>query len=214
MVCLIVMLLSALLWIVPFCAWEFLLALPSLGLNLVMKESAFRVIAWHYNSTVGALLCLAAVFGVKRVADVLGRRWNLAGAASGLALAIAASSLASWPLWLIPSQYEEHGYFPTLNAAASLVPPLKSVVCPSSMVARFADRDLVMNLMTFSPDQPWKSATWTADKMYTFDYVILDANENRFPPELVTRDLVMSFFTNTNYQLIFNENNVFVFRKK
>lgn len=50
--------------------------------------------------------------------------------------------------------------------------------------------------------------------MYTMDYVILDGNERRFPQELVTRDLVMSFYTIANYQLIFDENNVFVFHRR
>jgi hypothetical protein len=55
---------------------------------------------------------------------------------------------------------------------------------------------------------------WPQEKMYDLDYVILDGNERRFPEEAVTRDLVMSYYTNTNYQLILNENNMFVFRRR
>jgi len=50
--------------------------------------------------------------------------------------------------------------------------------------------------------------------MYKLDYIILDGNERRFPKITVTRDLVMSFYTNVNYELIFNENNVLVFRRR
>lgn len=203
-------LLQPLLWIAPFFSWEIVLVLPSLGMNLVMNESAFRVIPWHYNPTVGALLCLAAVFGAKKLAQRAEQRWRLPGVEWGLALAIAASSLASWSLWLFPSEYIAHAYFPTLKKVEDLVPPEKSVLAPSTMTAHFANRATDALLMHFDPNQPMKDR-WPREKMYTLDYVILDANERRFPQEIVTRDLVMSFYTNTNYELILNENNVFVF---
>jgi uncharacterized membrane protein len=209
----ILQLLQALLWIAPFCSWEIVLVLPSLGMNLVMNESAFRVIPWHYNPTVGALLCLATVFGAKRLAQLAERRWHLVGAEWGLAFAIAASSLASWSLWCFPPEYISHAYFPTLRKVVDIVPPEKSVLAPSTMMAHFANRETDTLLMHFNPNQLMKDR-WPREKMYTLDYVILDANERRFPQEIVTRDLVMSFYTNTNYELILNENNVFVFHRR
>jgi uncharacterized membrane protein len=202
-----------LLWITPLFAWEFLLVLPSLGVNLVVDEPAFRVIPWHYGPTVGAFLCVAAVFGVKKLSEILERRWKIAQAQFALAFAICAVSVASWPLWLNIGEYLPHGYYPTLKRAKELIPPEKSVVAPVSMLAHFANRQYPFHQMQFDPNHPM-SATWPREKMYTMDYIILDGNERRFPQEIVTRDLVMSFYTNANYELIFNENNVFVFRRR
>ena len=202
-----------LLWVTPLFSWELLLVLPSLGVNLVVENSAFRVIPWHYGPTVGAMLCIAAVFGMKRLAEILECRWKIAQAQFALALTMCLVSVSSWPLWFNIGEYFPHGYYPTLKHAAELVAPEKSVVTPMSMHAHFANRKYPFYQMQFDPTFPM-SAAWPREKMYEMDYVILDANERRFPPELVTRDLLMSFYTNTNYELILNENNVFVFRHR
>jgi uncharacterized membrane protein len=202
-----------LLWIVPLCSWEIVLALPSLALNLIIGEPSFRVLPWHYNPTVGAMLCTAAIFGAGKLAVRLEKRWHLSHADRGLAFAMAALSLASWPLWFNPNDYIPHAYYSTLKKVLRLVPPNASVLSPHTMIGHLADRDIAILLLQFDPNQPNKE-TWPRERMYTMDYVILDANERRFPQELVTRDLVVSFYTNTNYQLIFDENNVFVFQRR
>jgi uncharacterized membrane protein len=204
--------LQPVLWIAPLCSWEFLLALPSLGVNLVVEEPAFRVIPWHYGPTVGAFLCVAAVFGIKRLAQAMERRWKLAQAQFALAFATCAVSVSSWVLWFNVGEYLPHAYYPTLQRAVEKVPPEKSVLAPVSMLAHFANRQYPFHRMQFDPNLPM-AATRPREKMYSMDYVILDGNERRFPMEIVTRELVMSYWTNTNYQLIFNENNVFVFRR-
>jgi hypothetical protein len=43
--------------------------------------------------------------------------------------------------------------------------------------------------------------------------VVLDANERRFASDMVSRDLVLSFYTNRNYRLAFRESNMFVFER-
>ncbi|MCG3149454.1 MAG: hypothetical protein PCFJNLEI_02916 [Verrucomicrobiae bacterium] len=209
----IVQVLQPLLWVVPLLAWELILVAPSLGINLVVNEAAFRTIPWHYGATVGAFLCVAMLFGMKRLATLLERRWKIASAQFALALAVGAVSISSWIMWLNIGEYIPHGYFPTLRRAAEQIPPEKSVVAPSTMLAHFAGREHPFHLMQFDPRLSM-SATWPREKLYTMDYVILDGNERRFPMELVTRDLVMSFHTNLNYELIFNDKNVFVYRKR
>lgn len=200
-------------WITPLLAPELLLVIPSLGINLITDDSSFRVIGWHYGPTVGAMLCVAAVFGVKRLAAVLERRWRIVQAEFALALSICALCVASWPLWLNVGEYLPHRYTTTLKKAVELVPPERSVLSPISMVAHFANRAYPMHLIQFEPGEKVQD-TWPQERMYRLDYVILDGNEYRFPPERVTRELVMSFYTNTNYELIMNENNVFVFRHR
>jgi hypothetical protein len=159
------------------------------------------------------MLCTAAIFGAKKLAGRLENRWHLAHAERGLTFAMAALSLASWPLWFNPNDYIPQAYYPTLKKVLHLIPPNASVLSPHTMIGHFADRDVAVLLLQFDPNQPNKE-TWPRDRMYSLDYVILDANERRFPQEMVTRDLVMSYYTNTNYQLIFDENNVFVFQHR
>ena len=159
------------------------------------------------------MLCVAAVFGAKKLSEILERRWKIAQAQFGLTLAICAVSVSSWTLWLNIGEYLPHGYYPTLQRAAERIPPEKSVLAPLTMLAHFANRQYPFHQMQFDPNHPM-SAALPREKMYEMDYVILDGNERRFPQATVTRDLVMSFYTNTNYELIFNENNVFVFRRR
>jgi uncharacterized membrane protein len=205
--------LQPLLWVVPLLCWELLLALPSLGISLLVNESAFRVIAWHYNPTSGALLCVAAIFGVRRLASLAERNWRWLPSRLGLAFSICALSIASWPTWFNMDDYMTQPYTEILKKVVTRIPPDQSVLSPISMLAHFADRPVAAHQMQFDPTQPM-SDLWPRERMYQLDYIILDANERRFPKDVVTQDLFMSYYTNTNYELIFNENNVFVFRRR
>jgi uncharacterized membrane protein len=209
----LIQMLQPLLWVAPLLCWETLFALPSLGISLLVNESAFRVIAWHYNPTSGALLCVAAVYGVRRLASLAEDKWHWLPGQLGLAFSICVLSLASWTMWFNIGDYLSHGYVDTLQKALELVPPDKSVLSPVTMLGHFAGRPVALHQLQFDPTHPM-SDLWPREKMYDLDYIILDGNERRFPKDVVTRDLVMSFYTNTNYELILNENNVFVFRRR
>ena len=209
----LIKMLQPVLWIAPLFTWEFLLAVPSLGLNLIMPEASFRVIPWHYNPTSGAFLCLVAVFGVKRIAEIMVQRWGIGQGRLWLSFTIAVLSLSSWPLWFNLNEYIPHTYFPVLQKAAEVISPEKSVVAPVSMLGHFAERETPVHQWQFNPNNPF-GGVWPREKLYEMDYIILDGNEHRFPDEIVTRDLVISFYTNTNYELILNNSNVFVFRRR
>ena len=206
-------LLQPLLWILPLCAPEFVLVLPSLGINLIVNEPGFRVIAWHYNPTVGALLCVATLFGIRQLVKRCDGRWGWLPGTFGLAFAVCALCISSWMLWFNLNDYQARPDGDALRKAESLVPPHKSILSPITMMARFADRPIVLPLMQFDPRHVM-SDLWSREKLYTLDYIILDGNERRFSMEVITRDIVMSFYTNSNYVLIFNEDNVFVFRRR
>jgi len=208
----LVQMLQPLLWITPLVVPEFLLAVPALGMNLVLDDS-YRVIAWHYGPTTGAFLCVAAVFGVRRLASMLETHWHLTQPRVALALCVCALSVASWPFWFNLSELMPQRYQPTLRRAVELVSTGRSVVAPSTLIAQVAGRETPV-LWTQFDQRTRQPTTWPVERMYTMDYVILDANERRFPQEMATRELIMSFYTNTNYELTLNENNVFVFRRR
>lgn len=205
--------LQPLLWVTPLLCWEILFALPSLGISLLVNESAFRVIPWHYNPTSGALLCVAAVYGVRRLSTLAENKWRWLPGQMGLAFSICVLSISSWPLWFNVEDYLATPYEDTQQKVLALIPRDGSVLSPVTMRAHFEDRPVAVLLLQFDPRHPMDDL-WPREKMYDLDYVILDGNERRFPEDMVTRDLVMSYYTNTNYELILNENNVFVFRRR
>jgi uncharacterized membrane protein len=209
----LIKMLQPLLWVAPLLCWEILFALPSLGISLLVNESAFRVIPWHYNPTSGALLCVAAVYGVRRLSALAESRWRWLPGQLGLAFSIGVLSISSWPLWLNIEDYLSTPYEDTQHKVLALIPRDASVLSPVTMRAHFADRPIAVLQLQFDPHHPMDDL-WPREKMYDLDYIILDGNERRFPEDMVTRDLVMSYYTNTNYELLLNENNVFVFRRR
>ena len=92
-------------------------------------------------------------------------------------------------------------------------PLYTAVLAPITMLAQFSNRPLALPLHQFSP-KPLIQETWPLEKIYTLEYILLDLNDHRFPPSIATPELAASFSTNTNYKLIFNENKVFVFRRR
>jgi uncharacterized membrane protein len=209
----LVEMLQPLLLLTPFGSWGWLVAAPSVGTNLVIPESAFRVVAWHYNPTTGAMLCVAALLGLNKWAGWLHKKFGWTEGRVILAFGMCVLSIGSWPLWFNPEDYRYPDDYETLEKARELVPPLKSVLSPHTMIGRFADREAAVIMQQFNPTV-LRQDTWPKEKMYDLDYIILNGNERRFPLEAVTRDLVMSYYTNTNYELILNENSVFVFRRR
>ncbi|MGO9609969.1 MAG: DUF2079 domain-containing protein, partial [Verrucomicrobiia bacterium] len=204
--------LQPLLWVAPLLCWEILFALPNLGISLLVNESAFRVIPWHYNPTSGALLCVAAVYGVRRLSVLAQDKWRWLPSQAGIAFSICVHSISRWPLWLNIGDYLSTPHAETSQKVLALVPREASVLSPVTMRAHFADRPIAVLQLQFDPRHPMDDL-WPREKMYDLDYVILDGNERRFPEDMVSSDLVMSYYTNTNYELILNENNVFVFRR-
>ncbi len=209
----VIKILQPLFWAMPLLAWETILVLPSLGMNLLVTEPGFRVIAWHYGSLQGAFLCIGSVFGVRRLANYLQHRFNLNEPKFALSLCLAALSVASWPLWLNESEYQDLPYRSTMDLILDAIPPNSSVLAPIELLPHVAERKVYVDLLQFDPKQRWND-TWPREKMFTLDYIILDGNEWRYPADRVTQELVMSIYKNPNYELIVNENNMFLFRRR
>ncbi len=208
----LVEMLQPLLLLIPFGSWGWLVAAPSLGTNLVIPDSAFRVVAWHFNPTTGAMLCVAALLGLNQWAGWLNKKFGWTEGRIILAFGMCVLSIGSWPLWFNLEDYRYPDAYETLEKARELVPSSKSVLAPHTMIGHFADREAAVIMQQFNPTV-LRQDTWPKEKMYDLDYIILNGNERRFPLDAVSRDLVMSYYTNTNYELILNENNVFVFRR-
>ncbi len=201
-----------LLLFLPLLSPWFLLFTPNLLLNLVVQESAFRTIPWHYNSTVGACLCVASLMGFQKLRDYWASRWKVKFALGALPLTLVAMSTSSWPLWFSSSQFLRSPYYETQRKALSQVPQGKAVLAPLTLMAQLTNRGPVREMAQYDP-RFHNLDTLPREQMYDVDYAILDANERRFAQDVVSRDLVMSFYTNTAFRLLLQENNVFVFQR-
>ena len=195
-------LLSPLMVVTPFLTLDCVFALPALGMNLVMGESSFRVIAWHYNPTVGAMLCLASASAIAKFGKQPTQR-------ACLSLILACCSLVSWPQWFSPSDYTLPPEWPAMKHAINLIPPAASVVAPHAMTAHFANRDSNAVLAVFAPKPMFTGGGWPFEALYKMNFVILDANERRIPSDSPTQELFDGLLKH-GYRLVFNESGVLV----
>ncbi len=198
-------------WVLPFGGWAALIAVPDLLGNMLTSETMMRVIPYHYNVVTGTALFAGAIFGVRRLAGILQRRLSGGNYAPVLAGTLVALCAAHWMLWLDLGRFEKLPYHDTLVKALEFVPKDASLLVPRRMLGQASSRPKWdVNAVFWKEYLGAEPRSIPTDWGSTFEYVILDANERQYPP-FITRDIFMQFYTNTTYQLVFNENNVFVF---
>jgi uncharacterized membrane protein len=199
----LIFLVQPLAWVLPLLSPVCLLALPDLAINTIADNNALRVIGWHYNVVTGTFLFVSALLGMKKVADWLRKRSGDKGQATVMAAALVLLSVAHWFLWLQPQQYKKLPYHDSLVRALAIVPDGKSVLVPPDLQGHVCGREHwhITEALVRKPE-------FAAQ----FEYIILDANERRFGP-VVTQEFFDSLYKNPRYQLIFAEQNVFVFHR-
>lgn len=189
-------------WVLPLFSPASLLALPDLALNLITDNGAMKVIPWHYNIVTGCFLFVGVICTVGRFGERLRQRFggNPHLVMAGILLAM---SLAHWPTWFSPRQFQQLPHHDVLIRAIDTVPTGKSVLASIRLLSHLGLREHFNNLSLFN-SKP--------DCAEQFEYVILDANERQYPP-FVTQEFFNHFYRNPKYHLEFAESNVFVFRR-
>jgi len=198
------MLLQPLGLVLPFLSPVWLVGLLDLMTNILTDNGALRVIAWHYNMTTGCSLFVGAVYGVGKVGRWLRHRYG-GQPTIVIATALLVLSIAHWFIWFNPQQYRRLPEHETLLRAIAIVPPHKSLSAPIRLLGSVAiNRDhYVCNTDLFNVKP---------DCAAQYEYVILDANERQYAP-IITEEFFNRFARNSKYQLIFAEDNVFVFQR-
>ena len=201
-------LLLPLLYVLPCLSAAVLVSLPNLLLNLVVPNMAFTVIAWHYNIILGATLLAASVFGIKRIADRFGKRRDKV--AVGLAAAMALLSLFGMKYWYRSEDYEPKPYDAALRRALAAVPPNASVMCPTPMLAHFADQPKVLSAYSLLVIDK------RPERLAEFDYIILDGNWRNY--EAIGQVQLVQLFNQEpqwqqRYRTVLNEQNVWVLQR-
>lgn len=181
-------------WVLPFFSFASLMALPDLAINLLSDNGALKVINWHYNVFTACFLFIGVIYTVRRFGGAQVRVW----AASLLLL-----TAAHWFLWFFPRQYVRLPYHDTLVRAIEVVPPDKSIIVPVRIQGHITSRARYDQINYFSQNPAYAKQ---------FEYVILDGNERQYPPA-ITQEFFNQFYKSPDYQMIFAENNVFVFRR-
>ncbi len=198
----LVLLVQPLGWILPFFTPAWLMALPDLAINTLSTNGAFKVIPWHYNMITGCGLFVGAIYGVRKIGHWLRSR---SGGNPELVMAVAllVFSIAHWFIWFNPQHYRRLPQHAALLRALDSIPPDKSLIAPLRLQGHIANREHYHNIGLF-PLKP--------DCAAQFEYVILDANERQYQP-MITREFFDQFYRNQNYQLLSQDDNVFVFRR-
>jgi uncharacterized membrane protein len=189
-------------WLLPWLHPAALLALPDLAANTLSNNSALKVIAWHYNLTTTSALFVSLIFTLRRLNGWLQQRWGCSQLVV-LAAGIFLLAGAHWFLWFQPQMFRQRPYHDTLTKAIRSIPPQASVLSSFRIQAHFSSRPRYDALSVFQNYPAYARS---------FEYVVLDANERQFPP-FITREFFESFRNNPEYELVFAENNVFVFRR-
>ena len=189
-------------WVLPFFSGAALLALPDLAINTLSNNGALKVIPWHYNVITGSFLFIGAMYSLRKLADRVRPR---CGGQPEVVLAVVLTALcaAHWFLWFSPRCYVALPYHATLERALARVPADKSLVAPLRLQVHIGNREHYQNTGIFASAPEYAAQ---------FEYVLLDANERQYMP-VITREFFEQFRRNPNYQLIFAEQNVFVFQR-
>lgn len=201
-----VFLVQPLAWTIPFGHWAALLAAPDLALNLLSDNSGMKVVGWHYQFLTSTGLYIGALFTMKRIMDWLRKRGGDGGGGYPVLFATATLMfcLAHWFLWFQPQKFKAIPQREALLRAVAVVPPDKSVLVPDRLKGHVSSREHYDGINRFMGQQ--------REYVAQFEYVILDANERQYPP-IITREFFDTFRNNPKYQLVFAEQNVFVFQR-
>lgn len=198
-------LLQPLLWVSPWFSWEFLFALPYMAVNLLTTNVSMKSVAIHYNVTVGTFLCVATIFATRKWSERLRNLWGPARYEVGFGILYLSLAITSWPLWLNLTEYRPRSYYQTQLAALKMVPPGKSVVAPEVMLGRLFDRERFNSLNGLF--------LYTHEDLFSYDYLVFDGNDRALEP-WVTQDFLNKVASNPEYEVIFNQQNMFVFRRR
>jgi uncharacterized membrane protein len=203
----LLLLLGGVAYVLPFLSVVVIFTLPELFLNLLSSNDGMKTVIYLYNCEVGAFLVIASLFAIVKLERRLQRSLGAGHYGVVLAGCLAVLCLSNWWQWLNIQEYQYDSAHETRERAFQLIPPDDSLVAgPGQVLAHLAHRKMLADakMITLFPDQ-----------MFDYNWAFFDMNYQRpILGEYVPRELVMGYGTNTNYQLVFAEQNIYVFRRK
>lgn len=203
----LIKLLGPLLLFLPFCSVAVVLCVPNLVINLVGTNSALTVMTWHYGVVLGAALFISLVYSLPKVVAWLWRRVGGQDYVKSISVCIFLLSLSAYPLWLDTSRFESRPECETLRGIVDSVPRDVAVICPSPMLAHFSHQRKLTTAYSLIKNQGG------VEKAADYDVVILDGNWRNI--EALSQQPLLEWIQKSGaYDLVLNQNNVFVFQKR
>jgi uncharacterized membrane protein len=192
---------------VPFLVPEVIFVLPELFFNLLSSNNGMKVVSWFYNLNTAVFLVVALVFALPKLDRFLRARLGPGKYGPVLAACVAALCLSTWYQWFSPRDFQFDAAFGARQRAFKLIPPDDSLVAgPGQVLAHLARHVLLADPKTIRVQQ---------DHMFDYNWAFFDMNYQM--PILglyVPQELLLAYGTNTQYQLVFMEKNIFVLRRK
>jgi uncharacterized membrane protein len=198
------LLLAPLLMILPFGSWAWLVAAPSLAINLLGTNDLLRHFFWHYSLIAGGVLWASFLIALPRWSRILERRFGTRNYARILCLIALVLSISFCHLWLRPWQYRPTAAHPARRQAIELVPVTATVLAPENMLAHFVRHPALHSLteLWFQRLDP--------NQLFDYDYIVFDANYTDWPAQSQLYALIAP---HPDYQLVFSHDNVAVFKR-
>ena len=206
----LLLLLTAVGFVLPFLVPEVLFAFPEMFFNLLSSMDAFKTVIWCYNVHTGAFLVVAAMYALARIDPWLQRRLGVAKYGPVLAGCVALLCVANWWQWFAPQNYILPPQYEAQQAAFKLVPPDDSLlVGPGQIVGHVSHRKVLgsTEFLQISHSKP--------EQLLLYNWVLFDMNYRT--PQLgwfVPKEMLMPFINNPKYEVVFAHDNIFLFHRR
>ena len=190
----------------PFRSYVWLLAIPSLLVNLLASNHLLRDLSWHYSLIPGALLWVSFISAIPQWTLLLRRRFGPHNYPRILCLTGLILDIGFCPLWLSPWQYQPTAaHLARLEAIAS-VPVNASVLSPENMLAHFVRHPAIHSLGEL------RYARRNPNDVFDYDYIVFDAT---YPsPDWKAQSQLFDLISKLpEYRLAFARDNIYVFQR-
>jgi uncharacterized membrane protein len=192
--------------VLPFGSPAWILAAPTLMLNLLSTNRLLRDLTWHYSLIPGAMLWGSFLIALPKWTRILERRFGPRNYSRILCLTALVLSLSLCRIWLFPWQYQPTAAHQARLEAIAAVPLHASVLSPENLLAHFARHPAIHSL----PEMRYYNCN--PNQVFDYDYVVFDAT---YPsPDWQGQSQLFDLISSSHdYSLVFARDDIFVYRR-
>lgn len=196
--------------VLPFGSWTWLLACPTVLVNLLSSNPWLRLITHWYSIVIGGLLWASFLTAIpgwnKRMTRWFGER----DYSRSLCVMVLLLCLLEHSLWLNPGDFRKSSAYEARCDAVRLVPKHASVFSSDNMLAHFVDRPAINSVfaLAFHNQDP--------NRLFDYDYVVFDGNYTyggNTDWSAKHASLFKFISSHPDYRAVYGRDNVFVFQR-
>ena len=155
---------------------------------------------------------IAALYAIPKVNRFLRPHLGVANYGPVLAGCLLVLSASNWWQWFRPQEYNLPPQFAAQQQAFKMVPPDDTLlVGPGQLLGHVSHREILMPVHMHAEE----IAKGRTERCFLANWVLFDMNY-RIPQQgwFVPRELFMAYATNSNYEAVFSQDNVFIFHRR